>query len=154
MYPGPSCLDHPFSFELDDTEGNTRIRRVLAHGADLIFGSSPVPLREVVNSPWVSLLELTFIYLCHFLFFQCICVLMQDLGYARSTPQEVTLPKDAMRRGANRTNNERQQAQRQMRWARSVAQVAARAQGEETPSEPKSSGDGYEEEDEDEEGGG
>jgi hypothetical protein len=34
MYSGPSCPDHPFSSELDDKEINTRIRGVLAHGAD------------------------------------------------------------------------------------------------------------------------
>jgi hypothetical protein len=51
MYPGPSCPGRPFSTELDDTNVNTRIRGVLAHGADLIFSSSPVSLREGVNSP-------------------------------------------------------------------------------------------------------
>jgi hypothetical protein len=48
MYPGPSCLDRPFSLELEDTEINTQIRGVLAHGADLNFGSGPIPLREGV----------------------------------------------------------------------------------------------------------
>jgi hypothetical protein len=67
MYLGPSCPDHPFSMELGDTENNTQIWGVHAHGADLKFGSSPVPLREGDESPWVSLLELILVYLCQFL---------------------------------------------------------------------------------------
>jgi hypothetical protein len=51
MYPGPSCPDCPFSVELDGTEVNTHIRGVLAHGANLIFGSGPVPSREGVDNP-------------------------------------------------------------------------------------------------------
>jgi hypothetical protein len=64
IYLGPSCPDRPFSVELDDMEINTRIRWVLAHGADQNFGSGLVPLREGVLSPCVSLLELTFVCLC------------------------------------------------------------------------------------------
>jgi hypothetical protein len=100
MYPGPSYPDHPFSVELDGTEVNTQIQGIVAHGADPIFGSSPIPLREGVNSPWLSLLELTFICLCQFLFFQRIHVLMQDLGYTCSAPQELMVPEDAARREA------------------------------------------------------
>jgi hypothetical protein len=76
MYPGLSCPDCSFSVELYDTEINTRIRGVLAHGADMNFDFRPVPLREGLDSPCVSLHELTFVYLCQFLFFQCIHVLM------------------------------------------------------------------------------
>jgi hypothetical protein len=52
VYPGPSCPDRPFIVELGDTEINTRVRGggVLIHGGDLNFGSSPVPLREGVDS--------------------------------------------------------------------------------------------------------
>jgi hypothetical protein len=50
MYPGPSCLDHSFSAELGDTENNTRVRGVLAHGGDLNLGSGLVHLREGVDS--------------------------------------------------------------------------------------------------------
>jgi hypothetical protein len=78
---------------------------------------------------------------------------MHDLGYVRSTPRRVTLPKDAVRQEANYANNERRQARRQRRWARSAGRAAVRARGEETLSEPESSGDGDEEEDEDEEEG-
>jgi hypothetical protein len=125
-YLGSSCPDHPFSTELDSTEINTQIRGVLARGADLIFSSGLVPLSEGVDSLWVSLLELTFVYLCQFLFFNA---------------------------HAHHAHNEQQQARRQRRWAQSAAREAARAQGQETPSEPKSSGDGDEEEDEDKEEG-
>jgi hypothetical protein len=51
MYLGPSCPDRPFSAELGDTEGNTRIQGVLTHGAELNIGSGQVPLREGVDSP-------------------------------------------------------------------------------------------------------
>jgi hypothetical protein len=63
------------------------------------------------------------------------------------------LPEDAPRWEANRVKNKRQQAQRQKRGLRSVVQVVVRARAEETPSEPRSSGDDEEEEDEDEEEG-
>jgi hypothetical protein len=67
MCPGPSYPDRPFSGELGDMEINSQIREVLAHGANLNFGSSLVPLREGIKSPWVSLLELILVYLCQFL---------------------------------------------------------------------------------------
>jgi hypothetical protein len=54
MYPGPSCPDRPFSMELGDVEFNTRIRMVLAHGADMNLGVSPAPLRDGVNCTRVS----------------------------------------------------------------------------------------------------
>jgi hypothetical protein len=76
MYPGPSHHDRPFSAEFDDTEVNTQIRGVLAHGADQNFGTGLVPLREVVNSPCVSLLELTFHLLVSVSASQCIHILM------------------------------------------------------------------------------
>jgi hypothetical protein len=80
MYPGPSYLDHPFSIELDDTEINSRMRGVFAHGADLNFGSGPVPLREGVDSPWVSPLGLAFGYLCQSLFLNVRVFLRRILG--------------------------------------------------------------------------
>jgi hypothetical protein len=60
----------------------------------------------------VSLLKLTFVYLCQILFFQRIRVLMKDFGFTRSAPRGVTLPEDAARREANGANNEWQQARR------------------------------------------
>jgi hypothetical protein len=54
LYPGPSCLDLPFSKELGNVEVNTRIHKVLAHGADLNHGASPAPLREGVDSTRVT----------------------------------------------------------------------------------------------------
>jgi hypothetical protein len=50
MHPRPSCPDNPFSVELGDMEMNTRIRGVLAPRADPNLGSSPIPLRERVDS--------------------------------------------------------------------------------------------------------
>jgi hypothetical protein len=64
MHLGPSCPDHPVSVELGNTEINTQVRGVLAPGADPSLGSSPVPLREKVDNPRVSLLGLAFSYLC------------------------------------------------------------------------------------------
>jgi hypothetical protein len=67
MYSGPSCPDRPFFTELGDVEINTRIRGVLAHGADMNFGSGPIPSREGFDSPWASPLEFTFVYLYQYL---------------------------------------------------------------------------------------
>jgi hypothetical protein len=79
---------------------------------------------------------------------------MQDLGYACSAPQGVTLPEDVVRHEANRVDNERQEARRHRTWLRSAAQTPARAWGGgETPSESESSGDDDVEEDEDKEEG-
>jgi hypothetical protein len=64
---------------LDDTEINTRIRGVLAHGANLNPGSGLVPLREGVNNTWVSPLRLTFGYLCQFLFLNA-CVFLNRVS--------------------------------------------------------------------------
>jgi hypothetical protein len=58
MHMGPGCPDLPFSTELGDSEINTRVREILAHGVDQNFGSGSVPPREGVESPWVSLLKL------------------------------------------------------------------------------------------------
>jgi hypothetical protein len=80
MYPGPRCLDRPFSTELGDTGINTRIRGVLTHGVDLMFGSSLVPLREGIDNSWVNPLGLTFIYLCQFLFLNACVFLHMILG--------------------------------------------------------------------------
>jgi hypothetical protein len=80
---------------------------------------------------------------------------MQDLGYACSAPQGVTLHEDVVRHEANRVDNERQEARRHRTWLRSAAQTPARAWGGggETPSESESSGDDDVEEDEDKEEG-
>jgi hypothetical protein len=62
----------------------------------------------------------------------------------------VTLPEDVARWEVNHAHIEQQQARRQ---AQCAARAAARALGEETPSELESLGDGDVEEDEDEEEG-
>jgi hypothetical protein len=67
MYLGLSCPDRSFSTEFDSVKINTRIQGPLVHGADQDPSPSPVPLREGVISPRVSLLELTFVCLCQFL---------------------------------------------------------------------------------------
>jgi hypothetical protein len=51
MFPGPSCPDRPFSKELGNTEINTRIQGIHAHGANLNLGLGPVPSWEGVDSP-------------------------------------------------------------------------------------------------------
>jgi hypothetical protein len=151
MYQGPSCPDHCFPAELDDSEINTWIRGILAHGVDQNFGSDPVPLREGVESPWVSLLELSF--LVHVFASQCMHILARDFGYMCSAPWGVTLPEEAARWEVHRAHNEWLRARRQRRQAWSAPRSIARAWGEETPSEPESLGGDEEEEDEDEEEG-
>jgi hypothetical protein len=61
MYPGPSCPDHSFSTELDNTEIDARIQGILVHGANQNASPSLIPLRGAVISPWVSLLKLIFV---------------------------------------------------------------------------------------------
>jgi hypothetical protein len=120
MYPGPSCPDCPFSTELGNVEINTRIQGVLACGVDLNFGSSLVPLRECVDSPWLSLLEFTFVYLYQFLLLNACTFLRRVLGM-HSTPlggEGVTLPEDVVRREANHTHGERLWVRRQRRRER------------------------------------
>jgi hypothetical protein len=89
MYSGPSCPDSPFSVELVDAEINTLIwgrgGGVLAYGADLIFGSGPVPLREGVDDPWVSPLEFTFVYLHQFLLLNT-CMFMCRVSGMHAVP--------------------------------------------------------------------
>jgi hypothetical protein len=70
---------------LGDMEIKTCIQGVLAHGVHQNFGSSPVPLREGVNTPWVSLLELTFIYLCQFLFLNA-CSFLHRISGMHAAP--------------------------------------------------------------------
>jgi hypothetical protein len=67
MYQRPGYPNRSFSAELDNAEINSRIRGILVHRVDQDPGPSPIPLREGVASPWVGLLELTFICLCQFL---------------------------------------------------------------------------------------
>jgi hypothetical protein len=62
MYLGSSCADRPFFEELGDTEVNTQVHGVLAHGDVLNHGTDPVPLREGVDRPWVSPLRPSFGY--------------------------------------------------------------------------------------------
>jgi hypothetical protein len=85
MSPGPCCPDRYFSLELDDMEINSRIQGVLAHGADKNFIFGPVPLREGVDNPWVSLLELNSVCLCQFLLLNAHTFLCSILG-TRAAP--------------------------------------------------------------------
>jgi hypothetical protein len=68
-------------------------------------------------------------------------------------PKGVTLPEDVVRQEANIVYSEQLQARRQRRWDWSAAWAAVRLRGQETPSEPESSGGDNEEEDEGEEEG-
>jgi hypothetical protein len=83
------------------------------------------------------------------------CVPTKDLGYARNAPWRVTLPEDVVRQEVNCVYIEGTDAGPiHLDAHTSTAWVVARAQGEETPSEPKTSGGGGaggddEEEDED-----
>jgi hypothetical protein len=52
----------------------------LAHRADQNFCSGSVPLREGVDSPWVSLLELTSACLCQFLLLNAYTFLCRIFG--------------------------------------------------------------------------
>jgi hypothetical protein len=58
---------------LSATEINTRICEVHAHGDVLNLGTAP--LREGVDSPWVSPLEPNFSYMCQFRFLKVFALL-------------------------------------------------------------------------------
>jgi hypothetical protein len=75
---------------------------------------------------------------------------MEGLHCVHNALRGVTLPVDVVRREVNCVNNKRRSARKQRRWLRSAAWTALRARGEETPSEPKSSGNEEEDDDEDE----
>jgi hypothetical protein len=62
MYPGPSCLNRSFFAELDNVEIEAWIRGILVRGANHNSNPSPIPLREGVISPWVSLSLLKLIF--------------------------------------------------------------------------------------------
>jgi hypothetical protein len=81
------------------------------------FGSNPVPLRERVESPWVSPLELTFVYLCQFLLLNACTLLHRIWGMHAAPPQGVTLPKDMASREANYIHSERLWVHRKRRRA-------------------------------------
>jgi hypothetical protein len=71
------------------------------------------------------------------------CVPTKDLGYARNAPWRVTLPEDVVRREVNCVYIEGTDAGPiHLDAHTSTAWVVARARGEETPSEPKTSGGG------------
>jgi hypothetical protein len=55
LYPRPSDLNHCFLEELNETEINTWILKVLDHGAILNLGIGPSPLREGIACTMVSL---------------------------------------------------------------------------------------------------
>jgi hypothetical protein len=96
-------------------EINTQIRGVLAHRADLNLGSGLVPPRERVDIPWVSLLGLALSYLCQSLFLN-VCIPVQGLVHAHSTPRGVSLPEDVVRQEARRGCSELLWAWGQRRW--------------------------------------
>jgi hypothetical protein len=86
MDPGPSCPDHPFSKELGDRKVSTHVHGVHAHGAIPNLGTGPVPLREGIESPSVSLLGPTFDCLCLFQFLNIYVFLCRVLGVS-ATPR-------------------------------------------------------------------
>jgi hypothetical protein len=57
-YLGPNYPNLSFSAELTDVEVDTQVRSILALRVNQHSGFSPVPLRDGVTIPWVSLLGL------------------------------------------------------------------------------------------------
>jgi hypothetical protein len=96
MHPGLSCPDCPFSTELSNIGINIRIWGVPASRVDPNFGPGPIPLRERVDSLWVSLLGLAFNYLRQSPF-PNVSTPVQGLRCTRSAPRGVSLPEDVTR---------------------------------------------------------
>jgi hypothetical protein len=65
-----------------------------------------VPLREGIDSPWVSPPEFTFVYMYQFLLLNACTFLHRILGTHAAPSRGVTLPKDAARWEANHTHSE------------------------------------------------
>jgi hypothetical protein len=93
MYLGPYCTDRPFSEELGDVGINTRIRRVIAHGADLNPRASSTPLRKGVDNTRVSQSAFTFGSSCSFDFLMVfasarsvLCILAVRYGGGGGSP--------------------------------------------------------------------
>jgi hypothetical protein len=107
MYLEPSCPNHPFPEELGDTEINTRIFGVLAHGVVLNLGVNPIPLWEGVNSPWVCLLGHALGCLCHNHFSTYTCSCTWSRVCSQNPIGGVTLLEDVARWEANRVYSER-----------------------------------------------
>jgi hypothetical protein len=80
MYSGSSYPDCPISEDLGDMEVNTRICRVHADGTIQNLSTSPAPLREGVDNPWVSPFGPTFGYLCQFWLLNAFMLLGRVLG--------------------------------------------------------------------------
>jgi hypothetical protein len=146
MYLGPSCLVRPFSVELDDTEINTRIWGGPCSWGQSEFWLWPGPFKGRGCQPLGESVRAHFHLLVSISASQRICILAQDLGYARSALRRFTLPEDVVRREANRANSERLRARRQRKRAWTAARTAVRAWVQETPSELESLGGGDEEE--------
>jgi hypothetical protein len=70
------------------------------------FGSGPIPLRDGVDNPWVSLLELTSISLCQFLLINTYIFLSRIFRTRAASQGGVILPEDVVRPEAIRINNE------------------------------------------------
>jgi hypothetical protein len=104
VYLGPGYPDRSFCTELDDVEINTRIRGILVYGADLNSGPNPIPLREGIIIPWVSLLKLVFVWWCHFPFFLMHTRYCEGSRVCAQCPWGVTLHEDVARREANRAD--------------------------------------------------
>jgi hypothetical protein len=75
------------------------------------FWPQPCPPKGQVDSLWVSPLGLAFSYLCQPPFLN-VSILVQGFGHARSTPWELSLPEDEVRREACRVYSEWLWAQR------------------------------------------
>jgi hypothetical protein len=85
MHSGPSCLDHLFSQSSVIQRSTPEFEGSLLMGFDLNLGSDLIPLWEGVDSPWVSLLGLSFDYLCRFLFLT-ICVFLCRISGTLTMP--------------------------------------------------------------------
>jgi hypothetical protein len=105
LYLGPSYPDYPFSEELEVAEINTWIYNVLAYGADLNLGAGSSPLREGVDSTRVSLFAFAFDSLRNLIHSPCSFPFVGSRVCSQHTTG-VTLPKDVVKREANRARDE------------------------------------------------
>jgi hypothetical protein len=97
MCPEPTCSDCPFSEELGYMEINTQIRGILAHGDRSESWLQPHPFKGRGQQPLGEFAQTHFQLFVPISVSQCMHVLVQGLGCARSAPRWVTLPEDVAR---------------------------------------------------------
>jgi hypothetical protein len=105
LYPGPSCPDCPFSEELNVTEVDSWVHKVLDLWVNPNSGAGPAVLQEGVANVRVSTLY-SILVAFMILSFHWACGLPRGLEGGRGEPCDVDSPKEKVRREVKRASDE------------------------------------------------